>query len=177
MWDLNIQQSYNLHVICFTCNLCTYMYFRLSSFLYCEFCVYYCIKPLYSRPSQQRPPYLMWPYFCCCYYESIYFSLSSKATSLMWPQFLGKQCGLIREGLLYLVLLADADINFFSLLDCQFSTYCHGKIHQSWLAAKLLLPLVLAITVPSNMWFVKASLPQLSDFCNDGMFSWFCSFS
>ncbi len=37
-----------------------------------------------------------------CYYECIYFSLSPKATSLMRPQFLGKEGCLIRGGLLYL---------------------------------------------------------------------------
>ncbi len=38
-----------------------------------------------------------------CYYEAIYivFISLTKATSLMWPQFLGKQGGLIRRGLLY----------------------------------------------------------------------------
>ncbi len=51
---------------------------------------------------------------CRCYYESIYFSLSPKATSLMWPQFLGKQGGFIREGLLYNVAVCievNADIS------------------------------------------------------------------
>ena len=38
---------------------------------------------------------------CRCYHKCIYVSLSPKATSLMWPQFLVNQGGLIREGLLY----------------------------------------------------------------------------
>ena len=40
--------------------------------------------------------------FWRCYYECIWFSLSPKATSLMWPQFLGKLGSLIRGGLLYM---------------------------------------------------------------------------
>ncbi len=41
-------------------------------------------------------------FFCCCRYRCIYFSLSPKATSLMWPQFLAKKGGLIRQGSLYI---------------------------------------------------------------------------
>ena len=39
----------------------------------------------------------LWRY----YYQCIHCSLSAKVTSLIWPQFLGKEGGLIREGLLY----------------------------------------------------------------------------
>ncbi len=62
---------------------------------------------VYSRPSlsghsQQRPPSLIGSQLNLCryYYHWIYIS-SPKVTSLMWPQFLGKKGGLIREGLLY----------------------------------------------------------------------------
>ena len=39
--------------------------------------------------------------FCPHYYKVNRFSLSPKATSLMWPQFVRKWGGLIRGGLLY----------------------------------------------------------------------------
>ncbi len=57
---------------------------------------------LYTNPSLSGHP-LMWPVMNLCpyYCNCSYFSLSSKATYLQWPQYLGKQGGLIREGLLY----------------------------------------------------------------------------
>ncbi len=57
-----------------------------------------CFKwPLSTEATLSNVAADFWRY----YYECIYFSLLPKATSLMWPQFLGKWGGLIRGGLLY----------------------------------------------------------------------------
>ncbi len=63
--------------------------------------------PSFSGHSQQGPPSLLWPHIFGLTTMNmmntvIYLSLSSnmsKGTSLMWPQFLGKEGGLIRGGL------------------------------------------------------------------------------
>ncbi len=52
--------------------------------------------PSLSGHSQPRPSLYEVTNICHCYQECIYFSLSPKATSVLWPQFLGKQCGRIR---------------------------------------------------------------------------------
>ncbi len=53
---------------------------------------------------------------CCYYYQCIYFSLSIKATSLMWPQFLGK----------YRVALLERDYcNALLCTQFEISTFTH----------------------------------------------------
>ncbi len=63
----------------------------------------------------------MWPHFCSCYNQCIYFSLSQKVTSLMWPQFLGKKDGFIRGGLLFKAL---APVHICNLNNINFSLPC-----------------------------------------------------
>ncbi len=53
------------------------------------------VATLYKIHSSNMPPNIL-----CYYYECIEFSFSPKAPSLMQTQFLGKEGGLIREGLL-----------------------------------------------------------------------------
>ncbi len=58
------------------------------------------VAPLLMATLNRGHPPTVAKHFCCCYYKYLYFSLSSKATSLMWSQFLCKSVGLIRVGLL-----------------------------------------------------------------------------
>ena len=55
------------------------------------------ISPSLSGLSQQRPPSLMWPQTVGTSTMNVFtsFSLSPKATSLIWPQFLGNRVALL----------------------------------------------------------------------------------
>ncbi len=99
--DNNIKSLFKLTV--YTHNTNTFLH-KIQQFFCCRFpfllnkqdlfatSVQYSSLSLSGYSQQKATLFNMATIFCPCYYQCIYFSLSSKATSLRWPYFFLGKC-------------------------------------------------------------------------------------